>query len=265
MANKVYHKYDSIQDFEKYINETPLNSVFRWEQLASNQYSRGFNKTESFQEALDLMKYGWEDMAKRLEKTINLESKEVSIKSSRRSYFDVAGFQASVPRYLQGIPTSMVNQKQVPVKQKVLTIVKHIGYLANVTQEEIVENSIKALMIVKKVEALGYRVNLDVISPAITIFGEEEAVVRIRVKSASERMNIAKVAFPLVHPDMLRRMVFRWREVCPEIKSKSWRGNYGSSIYDIAKVKTFLEPHEYYLHNFIDNVDAEVERMVKNK
>jgi hypothetical protein len=183
----------------------------------------------------------------------------VQPKAVKRSKFDVVGGNCSVPRYLQGIPTAMINKKSVMQKQKVITIVKHIGYLGNVSADKIMENSIKALQIVKKLEAQGYRVNLDVMSPAIS--ANETAVCRVRIKSANERLNVSKVAFPMVHPDMLRRMVFRFREVCPELKSRTWIGSMGSTIYDRAKVKSFLKEGEYYLHNFIGDIDLEIAAM----
>lgn len=256
-------EFKSIGEFEKYLNETPLNSLFRWKTLASSQAcSNGFNKTQNFEEALNLMKYGWEDMAKKIETTLKLQASEITNKTVHRSKYDVAGFQCSVPRYLQGVPTSMINKKAVQQKQKVITIVKHIGYLSNVTESQIIENSIKALQIVKKIEALGYRVNLDVISPAETTYGgKEKAICRIRVKAAAERLNVAKTAFPMTHPDMLRRMVFRFREVHPDLRSNGWPDAYGASIYDRSVVKSFLNPGEYYLHNFIGNVDDEIKAM----
>lgn len=259
MANAI-HTFKSIGEFEKYINETPLNNVFRWTELASSRTGKGsFNKTHDFAEALDLLKYGWEDMAKKIEANLKLIASEVTPGTKQRAEYSVAGFQASVPRYLQGLPTSMINKKSVPVKQKVITIVKHIGYSGDTLPETIMENSLKALQIVKKIEAQGYRVNLDILSP-VESSGGEIAVCRVRVKSAAERMNIAKVAFPLVHPDMLRRMIFRFREVTPELKDRQWT-SYGRTIQDPREVKKYMADGEYYLSNFIDDVDDEIKKM----
>jgi hypothetical protein len=256
-------EFNSLAEFERYINETPLNSVFRWAELGSTQkLFAGFNKTNTFDEALDLLKHGWDDMAKIIEHKFQLTTKEVHPKTVMRSRFDVVGFQASVPRYLQGIPQNMINQTKVVQKQKVVTIVKHIGYRGDVKEYEIIENSIKALAIVKKIEAQGYRVNLDVISPASTPFGNNETIVcRIRIKSAGEKLNISKAAFPMVHPDMLRRMIFRFREVLPGVTDKAWKGSYGATLYNVADVKKFLHEGEYYLHNFIGDIDEEMKKM----
>jgi hypothetical protein len=260
MANVVIKEFKSLSEFNEYLEKTPLNNIFRWKTLESNTYEKGFNQTQNFSEALELLKNGWEDMSKKLTQQIKLKASEIQTKKVNRMSYDVAGFQASVPRYLQGIPTSMINKKQVVQKQKVITIVKHTGYLGNVSAETIVENSLKALQIVKQVEALGYRVNLDVISPANTYSGET-AICRVRIKSAAERLNVSKIAFPLVHPDMLRRMVFRFREVNPDLKDTYWAGSYGSTIYDKAKVRGYLRDTDYYLHNFIGDVDSEIKNM----
>lgn len=257
-SKTVIEEFKSLSAFEDYICNTPLNDAFRWKTLASSTTEKNFHKTKDFAEALDLLKHGWEDMATKINNTIKLQQQDTPMLKNKPTY-NVAGFQASVPRYLQGIPTSMIDRKKVPQKQKIVTIVKHIGYLSDVQPDVIIENSIKALQIVKKVEALGYRVNLDVMSPA-QVFSGQTAVCRVRIKAAGERTNISKIAFPLVHGDMLRRMIFRFREVHPDI-NKDWVDNYGASIYDRNKAKSFLHEGEHYLHNFIHSVEYEIEQM----
>ena len=46
------------------------------------------------------------------------------------------------------------------------------------------------------------------------------------MKSANERLNISKLAFPLVHPSMFRRLYFRFIEVYPTIP-RSFTYGYG--------------------------------------
>lgn len=266
-SSKVISKeFKSINEFVRYLKETPTNSVFNGRTLSSkntDSIAKMFTQTDSFDEAVNMITNGWDEMAKKMEKQFQLINKELGNKIVQRAQFDVVGFQASVPRYLQGIPTNMINKKNIVQKQKVITIVKHIGYLGNVQTNEILENSMKALQIVKAIEDKGIRVNLDVISPAKC--GNETVVCRVRVKTANERMNISKVAFPMMHPSMLRRLVFRFREVNPEIKEFGWVGSYGITIYDRKEVKALLKPNEYYLHNFIETVEEELNNMVRLK
>lgn len=258
MEKVLSKEFKSMDEFYKYISETPLNDSFRWAILGSTGNDYSYYKTYNFEEASGMLKKGWDDMAQTLDKKLKLAASSFEAKTVVKSSYDVCGYQASVPRYLQGIPTSMVNQKKVVQKQKVITLVKHIGYMGGTSAEEIIENSVKALAIVKKLEAQGYRVNLDVISPARSL--DQDIICRIRIKSADERMNIAKVAFPLVHPSMLRRLVFRFREVIPGA-SKRFVGGYGSTIMVRKEVKALLNKGEYYLHNFLGDIDKEIADM----
>ncbi len=250
------NKFSSISEFEKHINETPLNEVFRWEKLKSSDDNYKFRMTHNFAEATELLKHGWDSMAKKLETKLNAIKNDLINTTTRRAKFDVAGFQASVPRYLQGIPTSMINQKQEQKKQKVITLVKSVSYSAYVTTEEIMENSVKAMQIMKKIESQGYRVNFDIVFAGHC--DDEKIMCKIRIKSASEKVNVSKMAFPLVHPSMLRRLLFRFLETHPEMKSKSWPYGYGTPINDHRELKQCLDENDYLLPAFIDNVDEVV-------
>lgn len=256
------HSFNSISEFVNYIETTPLNDVFRWEQLhSSRRLIHGFNLTGSYNEAKKLLEHGWTSMAKRLEGQLKAMASEIEYATTRRSIYDVAGFQASVPRYLQGIPTNMINQKVVMKKQKVITLVKSFGYHAGVSTDEIVEHSLKALQIIRKVESQGYRVNLDIVSAAESPDCNEKVGVKIRIKSANEKLNISKLAFPLIHPDMLRRLKFRFTEVCPDVTSKTWKGGYGRPIYNEEVLRPHLGPNAYFLPSFIDDVDQTLKRL----
>lgn len=252
-------EFDGINEFYNYICETPLNEVFRWAEHSSVTGTYRFTQTDNFDEATNLLKHGWSDMAKQLDVKLKLIANQVEPSTKARANFDVVGFQASVPRYLQGIPTSMVNKKQVPVKQKVITLNKDISYAARVTKEEIVESSTKALQIIKKLEAQGYRVNLNIIWGDAE--GNEKILTKVRIKNASERLNISKVAFPLVHPSMLRRLFFRYLEIHPDIKDKRWIGGYGCPMQNDELLKH--TKGEYLLPRIITDVDIEIKNIMQ--
>lgn len=242
-------KYNSINEFYNYICNTPFNDAFRWAQHLSVEEGKDFTGTNNFDEAVNLMKTGWEDMSKRLTKRLNVVCKDVSVITRKKSVYDVVGYQANVPRYLQGIPTNMVRNVNVPIKQKTVTVVKSIDYSANVKTDAIIEESIKALAVVKKIEAQGIRVNLDICIG--TVSRNDKFVLRIRVKNANERLNVSKLAFVMVHPSMLRRLIFRWIEVYPNI-SRNFVGNYGCPS-KTEQLLEILDDNEYLLPAFIKN------------
>lgn len=250
IKTKHIHEFNSLHDFNNYIMNTPINNIFKNESLASISGNKKFTGTDSFNEAMDLFKNGWSTMAEEIELKLKATKNQIQPKTTRRSYFDVTGFQASVPRYLQGIPTNMVNQKSVVQKQKVITFNKDISYSAFTSKEEIIDSSIKALQIIKQVEAQGIRCNLNLIWGVYA--HTEMNVMKIKLKSANERMNISKLAFPLVHPSMLRRLLFRYEEVCPTFTKREFTIGYGFPVSS----KDLQIENEYLLPKIIEDIES---------
>ena len=240
-------EFDSLNEFESYITNTPLNDTFRWQKLSSTNGSYSFTQTQSYEEATKLLKDGWSSMAQEITKKLNVIKNQVVNEHVQKILYDVVGFQASVPRYLQGIPTSMVNKKLVPVKQKVITLDKDISYNASIKTEQIIEASVQTLQLIKKIEAQGIRVNLNLIWGVAA--GDTKEVAKVRLKSANERLNISKLSFPLVHPSMLRRLCFRYLEVAPTV-TKSYTWGYGAPL-DGSQLKTYCKD-EYVLPRLFD-------------
>lgn len=240
-------EFDSLNEFESYITNTPLNETFRWQKLSSTDGSYGFTQTHSYEEATKLFKDGWSSMAQDITKKLKVIQNQVVDAHVQKVLYDVVGFQASVPRYLQGIPTSMVNKKRVPVKQRVITLNKDISYNCGITTEQIIQASVQTLQLIKKIEAQGIRVNLNLVWGVTA--GDTKEVAKIRLKSANERLNISKLAFPLVHPSMLRRLCFRYLEVAPTV-TKSYTWGYGAPM-DGSQLKTYCKD-EYVLPRLFD-------------
>lgn len=257
-------QFDNIGELMNFIENTPLNEGFRWKTLASSESSSYMTKwtgTHDFEEAKKLLKDGWKDMAEKLEKKLSLATKNQVTKTSPRPKYAVAGYQACVPRYLQGVPESMIYSKRVPVKQKVITINKQVNYLADVSADKIIEESVKALTIVAKLEAQGYRVNLNAVTCSKDPWGSTPytEITRTCIKKANERLSIAKMAFPLVNPSMLRRIIFRYREVNPE--SSCLAGSYGSTIYEASNFFENKSEAEYYIPPILGDVDSFIAKM----
>lgn len=241
-------EYDSLKEFYDYLISTPFNQAFCWAKHSSVEGSKYFTKTKDFGEAVELFKNGWSDMASNLVQKLKVIESKTEPTMKPRNTLSVAGYQAIVPLYLQGVPNNMVNKKMVPVKQKVITLNKSIDYHAGVDADDIIEESIKAMQIVKKLEAQGYRCNLNIVLGTSAGYPTKQFIVKVRIKSANEKLNVSKLAFPLVHPSMLRRLFFRFIEVYPNV-TKSFVSGYGSPATSSELRKVFKG--EYLLPNFI--------------
>nr|UVM95707.1 MAG: hypothetical protein [Bacteriophage sp.] len=73
----------------------------------------------------------------------------------------------------------------VSVKQKIITLNKSISYSAYTTTEQIEDESVKAMQIVKRLESQGYRCNLNIV---LGVFkGTRRFIVKICIKRAKRQ------------------------------------------------------------------------------
>lgn len=219
---------------------------------SSDTGDKSFTMTKNYGEALHLLKNGWEEGSKKLTHKLKISNKR-DTETVKRAVYDVVGFQASVPRYLQGIPTNMVNKRSVKQKAKVVTLVKSIAYHGGVSANQILEDSTKFIQIIQEIEKQGVRVNVHV--ALFSSCGREQLAIRIPVKKASERLNISKMSFPLLHPSFLRRIMFRAFEVDQRLTNSSWKYGYGRPG-DEYQFKTILAKNEYFIPVLINEYQA---------
>ena len=252
-ANQITDKtevieYDSLHEFYEYLIHTPFNDAFCWAKHSSVDGDYYFTKTRDFSEAVELFKNGWSDMATKLVQKLKVIESKTEPTMKPKNVLGVQGYQAIVPLYLMGVPNNMVTKKMTPVKQKVITLNKSIGYNGRVSADQIIEESIKAMQIVKKLEAQGYRCNLNIVLGTTAGYPSKQFIVKVRIKSANEKLNVSKLAFPLVHPSMLRRLFFRFIEVYPNV-TNSFVCGYGRPA-DSDEIRKIFK-NEYLLPNFI--------------
>lgn len=245
--NRKYFEFFSVGEFVKYVMETKYDKSRPAFLMASNTGDFKFTGTESFGEAADLMRNGWTSKAVELNEKLKEENVLRDIGNEYKQLFDVQGFQCSVPRYLQGVPTNMISKKKVPIKQKIVTITKSISYPSRISKNTIEKECITTLALVKKLEAKGMRVNVNIMLASETNVDrkKEQIYVKVRVKSANERLNPIKMAFPMVHPSMLRRMFFRFIEVCPEVSVNFLKDGYGTPVDDDEVRQMYCEGETY--------------------
>lgn len=240
-------EFDSLHDFKSYIMNTPINDAFKGERLSSNKSDSYFSKTSSFDEAMSLFTDGWTSMSTEINNKLSVGHGAMVNERAMQRVLSVQGFQPVVPLYLSGVPQNMVSTRFKVMKKKVITIDKDVCYSAGISSDEIVKESVKALAIVKKLESQNYRVNLNIVFCPET-YGKRFCF-KIRIKSSNERLNIGKMSFPLVHPSMLRRLLFRLEEVHPTI-TNDFVYAYGRPMLQSDVVKCFKD--DFVLPRFID-------------
>lgn len=256
--------FNSINDLMNFIKNTPYTPEGKtWNSsVDTSERAARFTKTDSFEEATDLLYHGWESGAKLL--TTKLNAINSSPVAKNKTIYDVAGFQCSVPRYLQGIPTNMIQNKRIAVKTKVANVVKNFAYASTVKAEMIEEESVKFLEMVQNMEQSGTRCNVFVTIPFYLTYSAKNIVcIDVKIKDSTQRMNIKQMAFPLMHPSMLRRIIFNVIEKLEETKEVGI--GHGLVIGDQKVVKQTMN-NVYYIPAIVEeqNIKQIEKYFVKN-
>ena len=218
-------EFSSINELVKHNREGNVQSDFLSVRASERKNKNNWYGTASYAEAEDLLLYGWDYMAKELKSKIDVNMRLTG--HTQRPAYSVAGYQACVPRYLQGLPDSMIYSKRVPKKEKVITINKSVSYSSGVEQRRIVEESAKVLNAINDLESKGLRVKLNIVWKVKNRRRTYSYVIKVNVKQPSQRLNIKQIAFPLVHPSMLRRIFLRTMEVESWCNRKGFCSGYG--------------------------------------
>lgn len=238
-TNTKITEFDNIQEVVSYIKNTKVTKPFeeKWGGPSSRKTTNTkWSGTKNFTEALELLKGGWSEKAKEIEASFSQKTiKEATPVTRQRSVYDVVGGNCSVPRYLQGVPTSMIRQVRQPVKEKVTTINYNIGYNCNFDADTIIKNATECLSQIKALEDNGTRVNLNIVWVIKDHSDKDYFTWVIPVKKSSERISIAKIAFAIAHPSMLRRIMFALEERDTDIPSYFSDG-YGVSVRGISEI-----------------------------
>ncbi len=256
-------EFDVISDIAKYVKEGTPSSWFNKKQTSHeiSDVMTNFCKTRTFTDAYSMLTEGWYEGSKKLEKHLTLEKGSTLNKLERKFVQDVVGFQPIVANYLMGIPKSMVNSKMVMRKEKVVTLNYCASFSGAVSANTIEENCITAFRIVKAIEAAGTRVNLNVFYAGCVCDYQTSTkrynLIKLRIKGANERLNIAKMAFPMVHPSFLRRILFRVIEVSPSF-TREYVGGYGRVVSNDEFAEVFKDKlkGEYIIPTYVaDSID----------
>jgi hypothetical protein len=249
-------EFDSISDFKRHIDNTPISPIFRGRRQQSSDSGHSFSHTSSYEEAEELLTRGWSQGAEKLAKAVPVKTSPSSVRGTTPAYSTV-GHQASVPRYIMGVPTNMIDRKPQTKVQKIIVINKDVSFGCSVDATEIEREGIKALQIIQALEGKGYRVRLNIF--VLTTYGTEAGLGKICIKKPEERMSLIKVAFPIIHPSMLRRIFLRWEEHFQELRDTRFTQNYGHPQGRLYR--DLLKKGEYLLPNFIPDVDEFVRNM----
>ena len=238
--------FSNISEFYNYLLKTPRRN--RAENSSEREGNRSWAGTNTLEEAYDLLLGGDESLYKKFieQKDVVVEKMLGNVINKNKIKNDVVGFQPNVPNFLLGLPNDMINEIPAKISQKILNIVLTMSVSSGVGAETLQSIGMKYIQVIDLLEKSGYRVNLYIAHAGE--YESEKDICLIRIKTDREPFNIKKCVFPIAHPSMFRRIMFRWMECCDVDKElTSW--GYGCSIENKEYIQKVVE--ESLKNNFI--------------
>jgi hypothetical protein len=246
MRKVTYENFKTIESMLDIFETREVNKAFKHkESLASVRVeeSKRFTGVKTYNEAIDIMKEGYKDPLEKMKKAI-LKIGEQSAAKRPRIYNDFVGFAPNVPNHLMNVPLTMINRQKQPNKSKNIHLTYSFCALSNVTTDELIQGGINFISLVNSLEKQGYRAKIDIMF--CSVVSKSVAAFTVTVKEYGQNLNLLKLAFPLIHPAMLRRITFKWLETMPTVTDKEFANGYGQTVSHICnnngdKERAFLE------------------------
>lgn len=248
--------YDSVEQMLR-LFDRPENAAFAGRHLsAKKDGSASWNGTETYAEAVNLIRNGWEEPLKELKdavKSVGIRTNTSTEKIKPRA--GVVGYVPHVPNAIQGIPESMICTERIPQKVKAVTIIYSSDANGVLSQEDFFKSGAVVLKIINDLELRGYRVRL--LHEFCAAKRDSEAIVgRVTLKDWRQPIDLKKLTFPLANAAMIRRFGFRFTETIPGIKG-SWASGYGGALNSLLSYKEvcaelrknkLLNENEYFIN-----------------
>lgn len=252
--NNVYiNTFDNISELCSYLQRP--RKFGRDNASEHNDYD--FTGTYSYEEAVDLLKYNDDNLYQEIQKEkkkMNIDKIVGNVIQRKQYKNDIIGFQPNVPAYLNGSPLNMINEEKRNTSLRIINIFINVRVAGAQDKEEVTRMGIFYLTMLEVLEKAGYRVNLYVGSANDVYPGS--MLMLLKIKTDREPLNLKKTCFPIAHVGFLRRIKFRWMEVCDGPDATGGYGQWQSP----NKTKTIIKEklgEDFLIFNY-ENDDFEM-------
>lgn len=199
--------FRSLSEFLDYVDNRPSP----WSQTLSSRKegNSDWRGTDSWEETMELARYGWTEGRRNLVKTLNIFIEKEKYLISPRYSYNVGGLFPNVPRYVAGDPLHMVNQdreEKGPIK--ILNLLVNVTSSASVSGQSKINWGAALVSIIDNLESSGYSISITWVtaSKPSDSYDGPDVVLSYDLKSAGEHVDLDKLAFWLINPSTLRRI-----------------------------------------------------------
>ncbi len=188
-----------------------------------------WNGNTTMQQALDLGAHGWpEGLAKVAPVIARVDELIAHALPVKVIAYDVVGDAPDVGAYLSGVPENMLTFEDGERPNRMARVIVNVGASCAVKPETLEARGVIACALVDALERSGFRCEILVVHNTLGANGVMYNK-RVLLKRAEDPLSMDMLTFPLVHPSMLRRIMFRCLELLPESARRGIGSGYGKS------------------------------------
>ena len=178
--------------------------------MDKKELRKDWHGVDSYDEALELLRVGYQPVADALKGALNVASKDGTRFSFKNN---IQGFTPIVPLALKGVPNCMVDMTMKPIKAKVLDVYYDITATCEKPHDAFIKAGKALLGIIIDLEKQGYRFNLYAMQAYHD--GKIADVLSVKIKSSNRPFDLKRMSFPLTHPAFFRVIGFDWEGKSP--------------------------------------------------
>ena len=219
--------FDSAAALWEHVAKKPTSLAGHMDTLDSAPDA--WNGNVTMQQALDLGAHGWpEGLTKVTPVVARVDDMIAHALPVKVTAYDVIGDAPDVGAYLSGVPESMLTVEDGERPNRMARVIINVGASANVKPETLEARGVIACALVDALERSGFRCEIIL---AHETRGWNGAIFskRVMLKRAEEPLSMDMLTFPLVHPAMLRRVMFRCLELLTVEQRRGIGKGYGAS------------------------------------
>ncbi len=269
-----YEHFNSIYDFEKAVNGRSVNEYFtNYEK--SHQKDTSWTKTESYDEAQNLLMNGWSTEIENIDRELRKFTSTIQVKRNKQIK-SVAGHAPCVPNAIRGVPKSMIATKVVKKneKKRAVHIILNNTASGGTQSDELMQSGMTVLKLAYVLDRMGVRTKIDVI-PKMSIKDKSCYGCTVSIKDYRQPFNLSKIAYPLAHVSFFRRHGFRYFETMEGFSNSDMAATYGSSMMnwkgekiadEYFKFAGFMKDDVVYIDlTDVRNADFDYVKLAENK
>lgn len=172
-----------------------------------------FYGTPTMEHALHLAMKGWTEGANLIEET-RRKIQALRPKGPRMIKYGIAGAYPNVPRAVAG---NILNMHQPAIdkarKRAVITLVADMSANCGVDKQMITNRAATVAALIDEIEGAGFSCEVIACGTSKDTWGSKDppkytALTAVRIKESHQPMDVVRMAFPLGHAAMWRRLIF---------------------------------------------------------